>query len=51
MTNQIYPSDLSDSQWNLLTDLLSPAKPGGRRRAPEMRHVFNAIVSLLVTGI
>lgn len=51
MTNQIYPSDLSDSQWHLIKDLIPPAKPGGRPRALEMRQVVNAILYLLVTGI
>jgi len=51
MTNQIYPSDLSDSQWNLIKELIPPAKPGGRPRTLEMRQVVNAILYLLVTGI
>lgn len=51
MTNQIYPSDLSDSQWNLIKELIPPAKPGGRPRALDMRQVVNAILYLLMTGI
>lgn len=50
MPNQLYPSDLSDSQWNLIKELIPPAKSGGRPRALEMRHVVNAILYLLVTG-
>lgn len=51
MPNQIYPSDLTDSQWNLIKELIPPAKPGGRPRNLDMRQVVNAILYLLVTGI
>jgi putative transposase len=51
MPNQIYPSDLTDSQWNLIKELIPPAKFGGRPRTLAMRQVVNAIIYLLVTGI
>jgi putative transposase len=51
MPNQIYPSDLTDSQWNLIKDLIPAAKSGGRPRHLDMRQVVNAILYLLVTGI
>ena len=51
MPNQIYPSDLTDSQWNLIKELIPPAKFGGRPRSLAMRQVLNAIIYLLVTGI
>jgi len=51
MPNQIYPSDLTDSQWNLIKELIPPAKFGGRPRNRDMRQVINAILYLLVTGI
>jgi len=51
MSNQIYPSDLTDSQWNHIKGLIPPAKPGGRPRTLDMRQVVNAILYLLVTGI
>lgn len=51
MPNQIYPSDLTDSQWNLIKELIPPAKFGGRPRTLAMRQVVNAISYLLVTGI
>jgi transposase len=51
MPNQIYPSDLTDSQWNLIKELIPPAKSGGRPRTLDMRQVVNAILYLLVTGI
>lgn len=51
MPNQSYPSDLSDSQWNLIKELIPPAKSGGRPRTLDMRQVVTAILYLLVTGI
>jgi putative transposase len=48
---QIYPTDLSDSQWNIIQPLIPPAKPGGRPRTLEMRRVVNAIFYVVVGGI
>jgi transposase len=45
-----YRSDLSDEQWELLSSLIPPAKPGGRPRSVNMRSVVNAIFYILVTG-
>lgn len=49
-TNQIYPSDLTDRQWDCIKDLIPDAKPGGRPRTLEMRAVLNAILYLVVSG-
>jgi putative transposase len=51
MRNQCYPTDVTDSQWNLSKELIPPAKPGGRRRTLDMRQVLNAILSVVVGGI
>lgn len=51
MRNQIYPTDLTDSQWELSKELIPPAKPGGRRRTLDMRQVLNAILYVVVGGI
>ena len=51
MTNQIYPTDLTDSQWNLIKELIPNAKPGGRPRSLNMRLVINAIFYVVVGGI
>jgi putative transposase len=48
--NQLYPTDLTDRQWNCIKELIPPAKPGGRPRTLEMRGVINAILYLVVTG-
>jgi len=50
-TKQRYPTDLSDSQWNVIREMLPKAKPGGRPRSLEMREVVNGILYLVVGGI
>jgi putative transposase len=42
-----YPSDLSDQEWEILTPLIPPAKPAGRRRKWPMLKVINATFYLL----
>src|SRR5437867_5605097 len=48
-TNQLYPSDLTDAQWDCIRDLIPPAKPGGKPRSLDMRAVVNALLYLTVT--
>lgn len=50
-TNQVYPTDLTDSQWDLIREMIPKAKPGGHPRTLEMREVINAILYLVVGGI
>lgn len=51
MNRTLYPTDLTDEQWNLMKALISPEKPGGRHRTLEMREVINAILYVTVSGI
>ena len=51
MNAQLYPTDLTDSQWDIIQDLIPPAKPGGRPRSLEMRQIVNAILYVVVGGI
>ena len=48
--NQLYPTDLTDRQWDCIKDLIPPAKAGGRPRRLEMRGVINAIFYIVVPG-
>jgi putative transposase len=48
---QVYPSDLTDSQWDIIQGLIPPVKPGGRPRSLDMRQVVNAILYVVVGGI
>ena len=47
---QLYPTDLTDRQWDCIKDLIPAAKPGGRPRTLEMRAVINAILYIVVSG-
>ena len=50
MGNKLYPTDLSDSQWELIKELI-PVSHSGRPRQLDMRHVLNAILYVVVGGI
>lgn len=50
MSNQRYPSDLTDSQWHLIKGLLPPPKPRGRPRL-DLREVLDAAFYVLKGGI
>ena len=45
-----YPSDLSDSEWQILEPLLPSEKPGGRHRGYALREIVNAIEYLIRCG-
>lgn len=51
MKKQLYPTDLTDSRWDYIKDLIPAAKTGGRPRSLEMRMVVNAILYVVVGGI
>jgi putative transposase len=46
----VYPTDLTDAAWAILSPLLPPAGTGGRRRTTDLRAVLDAIFYLLRTG-
>jgi putative transposase len=48
---QLYPTDLPDSQWRIIQEMIPPAKSGGRPRSLDMRMVINAILYVTVGGI
>lgn len=47
---KVYPSDLTDQQWNRIRPHIPDAKEGGRPRTTDMRQVVNAIFYQLRTG-
>lgn len=51
MNNQTYPTDITDSQWDYIKELIPAAKTGGRPRSLDMRQVINAILYVTVSGI
>jgi len=50
MRRTAYPSDLTDPQWEVISPLIPPAKPGGRPRKVDMREILNGIFYLLRSG-
>jgi putative transposase len=50
MSNQTYPTDLTDRQWDCTKELIPAAKAGGRPRSLDMRQVINAILYIVVSG-
>ena len=50
MTRKPYPSDLTNKQWEILSPLLPPAKPGGRPRTVDLREVMNGVLYVLRSG-
>src|SRR5215475_7336088 len=51
MTTTPYPTDLTDTEWELIKDLIPPPQPGGRHRKLAMRAVVNAMFSVVDGGI
>jgi putative transposase len=43
MSYQLYPSDLTDREWEYIKRLIPAAKSGGRKRQTDMRLTINAI--------
>src|SRR5918997_4463447 len=48
--DRLYPTDLTDAQWEVLAPLIPPPRSGGRPRRVDMRWVVNAIVYIDRTG-
>jgi putative transposase len=46
----VYPSDLTDAEWEWIKDLIPPETGGGRHRDTDMRRVVNGILYLLRSG-
>jgi len=43
MSNELYPSDLTDREWEYIKSMIPAAKSGGRNRVTDMRQTLNAI--------
>ena len=50
LSRSVYPTNLSDAEWQILEPLLPPEKPGGRPRKYSMREIINAIQYMLRGG-
>jgi len=51
MNEKIYPSDLTDEEWEWIKELIPAAKSGGRPRTLCMRAVLNAIFYVTKGGL
>ena len=51
MNKQLYLTDVTDEQWNLIKDFFPPANDVGRPREIEPRAIYDAIIYLLTAGI
>lgn len=51
VSHQNYPTDLTDSQWEHIKELLPAAKARGRPRELDPREVLNAIFYVVAGGI
>jgi putative transposase len=49
-TRLVYPSDLTDAEWQWIEDLIPGETGGGRHRDTDMRQVVNGILYLLRSG-
>ena len=50
MSEKVYPSDMSDAQWNVLRPLIPPAKRGGRPRKVAMRQIVDGLLYMARGG-
>lgn len=48
---RLYPSDLTDQQWDLIREKIPAARPGGRIRTTNIRRVVEAILYVTRTGL
>ena len=46
----LYPSDLTDAEWQWIGEVIPPETGGGRHRDTDMRQVVNGILYLLRSG-
>ena len=50
MNNKLYPTDVTDRQWDVIKELL-PVSCTGRPRQLEMRQILNGLLYVVVGGI
>lgn len=49
-SNRIYPTDMTDAQWEIIRPMLPPSPPIGADRWVDMRKIINGIFYLNRTG-
>ena len=43
MSNQLYPSDVTDREWEMIAPFIPAAKTGGRCRTTDRRQVLDGL--------
>lgn len=51
MTRKVYPTDLSDFEWDLIVNLVPEQKPEGRPEEIPKRDIMNAILYITRSGV
>lgn len=46
-----HPTDLTDTEWAMVSPLVPRSRPGGRHRTSDMREVLNPILYIAGGGI
>src|SRR3954464_14143597 len=49
-TRKQYPTDLTDGQWEIISEFMPAPKARGRKRTVDLREVLNAILYISRTG-
>ncbi len=42
-SNRVYPTDMTDAQWEVIRPMLPPSPPIGADRGVDMRKIINGI--------
>ena len=50
MSRAVYPTELTEAEWQVLKPLVPPVKPGGRPAKYSRHEVINGIRYVLRTG-
>ena len=51
MATKLYPTDMTDRQWEVIKELIPAPAVRGRKRALDMRQVINAMLYVVVGGV
>ena len=51
MATKLYPTDVTDRQWEVIKELIPAPAVRGRKRELDMRQVINALLYVVVGGV
>ncbi len=50
MARKLYPTDMTDGEWEVVQALLPPASKRGRPREVDLREIINALLYMVRSG-